>query len=138
MKTERGDLIDDADGAETVIESLDEEASGQEDQCFRAFSFGIGHRDSRPRLVAIVFTEEQELPLFAFQTDGLELLRIVTRHALDELGERFQFCRVKRDMRLCVVWVRNGLSPVGIVPFDLFANETPASAAELDGFVVRL
>ena len=84
VKTQRGDLINDADGVEAVIEGLDEEASAQEDQCFWPFHFGIEHRDSCPWLIAVVFAEEQQLPLFAFQADGLELLRIVTRHALDE------------------------------------------------------
>ena len=131
-------MIDDADGVETVIESLDEEASAQEDQSFRAFRFGIEHRDSRPGLVAVVFAEEQELPLFAFQTDGLELLRIVTGHALDQLDERLQFCRVERDVGLGVVRVGDGLPPVGIFPVDLFADESPTSAGELHGFVIDL
>ncbi len=94
VKTQRGDLINDADGVETVTEGLDEKASAQEDQCFRAFRFDVGNRDSCPGLVAVVFAEEQKLPLFTFQADGLEFLRIVTRHALDELGKRFQFCLV--------------------------------------------
>ncbi len=138
MKTQGGDLIDDADGSETVIEGLDEEASAQEDHSFRAFRFGIEHRDSCPRLVAFVFAEEQELPLFAFQTNGLEFLRIMTRHALDELDERLQFCRVERDVGFGVVEIGDGLPPVGIVSVDLFADESPAPAAELDCFVIDL
>ncbi len=138
MKTQGRDLINDADGVETVIEGLDEEASTQEDQCFRAFSFGIEHRDSRPGLVAVVFAEEQEPPLFAFQADGLELLCIVTGHALDKLDKRLQFCRVERDVGLGVVGVWDGLPPVGIVPVDLFADESPTSAGELHGLFIDL
>jgi hypothetical protein len=51
----------------------------------------------------VVFAEEQELPLFAFQADGLEFVWIVTRHALDKLDEHFQFSRVQSDVCLGVV-----------------------------------
>ena len=86
----------------------------------------------------MVFAKEQELPLFAFQADGLEFLRIVTRHALDKLDERFQFSRIKSDVGLGVVGIRDGLPPVWIIPFDLLADEPPTSAGELHSFVIDL
>lgn len=138
MKTQGGHLIHEADGIQPVFEGFDEEASAQEGDHFRAFCFSVRHRNSCPEFVVVVFAEEQELPLFAFQADGLEFVRIVTRHALDELDERFQFSRVEGDVRLGVVGIGNGLPPVGIIPFDLLADKPPTPAGELHSFTIDL
>lgn len=121
---------------ESVVDCFDEEASAQEDGDFRAFDFRILNGNSCPRLVRVVFAEKQELLLFDFQADGLELLRIVTRHALDKLDEHFQFSRVERDVGSGVVGIGDGLPPVGIGPVDLSADESPTSAGELDVLII--
>ena len=131
-------MIHEADGIEAIFEGFDEEASAQKGDHFWAFCFSVRHRNSCPRLVIVVFAKEQELPLFAFQADGLEFVRIVTRHALDKLDERFQFRRIKSDVGLGVLGVGDGLPPVRIIPFDLLADESPTSAGELNSFVIDL
>ena len=76
----------------------------------------------------MVFAEEQELPALCFQADGLEFLLIVTGHALDELDERIQFSRVEGDVGSGRSGVGDGLPPVGVISFDLLADEPPTSA----------
>ena len=123
---------------ESVVECLDDKASAQEDGDFRAFDFCILDWNSCPGFIDVVFSEEQKLPLFNFQSDGLEFLWIVTRHSLDKLDEHVQFSRVQSDVCLGVVGVGYRVAPVWIGAFDLLADESPTSAGELHSFIIDL
>ena len=76
------------------------------------------------------------MTVIPFKPDGVVAFCVVTWHALDELDERIQFCRVDGDVCLGSIRTGDGLPPVWIVALDLFADEPPPTTADLDVGVV--